>query len=328
MLAHVTWYVADPFGARTDLAFATAPATLVLVATAIAVAVVWRLVAARAPSPELAVLQPLARLAPWIPRLLAIHLGVSLLSLAVSDAYLAPHLSLADLTGGWLIALAQGVIGVWLITGVALRPAALAVVVLGPLGLVLQGPVPVLERIDLLGLAVFLALLPPSADRYGARPVTAAQLHLPLLVLRLATGTALLVLAFSEKLLRPDLARELLAARDLDPLQAVGLTTDPDLFIRAASATELLLGLVLISGAAPQVVVLVAAVPFNLTLIFFDRFELIGHLPVYGAILALLVYGSDPQLTHVTSRFRWPPGGKRAADTSATTGGLRATRPG
>jgi hypothetical protein len=52
------------------------------------------------PRPELPFLEPLGRLAPWIPRLLGIHLGVSLLSLAVQDAYLAPNLSLADVPGG------------------------------------------------------------------------------------------------------------------------------------------------------------------------------------------------------------------------------------
>ena len=50
----------------------------------------------------------------------------------------------------------------------------------------------------------------------------------------------------------------------------------------------------MISGALPQVAVLVAMVPFNATLLLFGQTELVGHLPVYGAFLALLVYGSDP----------------------------------
>ncbi|MDQ3766040.1 MAG: hypothetical protein M3346_01680 [Actinomycetota bacterium] len=37
-----------------------------------------------------------------------------------------------------------------------------------------------------------------------------------------------------------------------------------------------------------------AGIPFNATLFYFGSSELIGHLPVYGAMLALLVYGSDP----------------------------------
>jgi hypothetical protein len=50
--------------------------------------------------------------------------------------------------------------------------------------------------------------------------------------------------------------------------------------------------------------VLVAGVPFNATLFFLGTEELIGHLPLYGAMLALLVYGSDPRLASLTKRFR------------------------
>jgi hypothetical protein len=35
--------------------------------------------------------------------------------------------------------------------------------------------------------------------------------------------------------------------------------------------------------------------------------ELVGHLPVYGAMLVLLVYGSDPRLRHAVSSL-WPFG--------------------
>jgi hypothetical protein len=47
-----------------------------------------------------------------------------------------------------------------------------------------------------------------------------------------------------------------------------------------------------LSGAAPQVVALVAAVPFTASLALFGGTELIGHLPVYGVLLTLLVLGS------------------------------------
>ena len=305
VLAHVKWYVEDTQHATVDPGFVSRPSSLGLLAAAVAAAGLWRLVARRfLGAPELRSLQWLGRLAPWIPRLLAVHLGVSLLSLAVADAYLAPNLSLAAIRDGWLLAFGQGLIGVWLISGVRLRPAALAVVALGPLGIVLDGPVPVLEAVDVLGLAAFLALLPPGPDRYGARAVSRTELFGPLLMLRLGVGVSLIVLAFSEKLLVPQLARELLDVRPwLDPLQQLGLTNGPDTFIQVASAVEVLIGLLVISGAAPQLAVLLAAVPFNMTLVFFDRYELIGHLPVYGALLALLVYGSHPRLAPTVTRL-------------------------
>ncbi|MBS3940465.1 MAG: DoxX family membrane protein [Actinobacteria bacterium] len=325
VLAHVKWYVEDAQHATLDTGFALRPSALGLLAGAVVAAGLWRLAARRwLGAPELRMLQGLGRLAPWVPRLLALHLGVSLLSLAVADAYLAPNLSLAGVRGGWLLALGQGLVGVWLISGVRPRPAALAVVALGPLGVVLDGPVPVLEAVDVLGMAAFLALLPPGRDRYGARDVGRDELFVPLLLLRLGVGVSLIVLAFTEKLLVPQLARELLDARPwLDPLQQLGLTSGPDTFIQVASAVEVLIGLLVISGAAPQLAVLVAAVPFNVTLVFFDRYELIGHLPVYGALLALLVYGSHPQLAPTVARLARAPGRdwrRRVGDTGRSRG--------
>jgi hypothetical protein len=303
LLAHVKWYVEEP-AAPVDLDFVLDPASVVLIVAAIAIACVWRMVARRLPEPEISALQSFGNLAPWVPRLLAIHLGVALLSLAVADAYLSPNLPLEGVQGGGVLALGQAVVGVWLITGVRVRSAAVLVIVLGPLGLLLEGPLPVLESANLLGLAGFLAILPPGRDDHGARTVERDELAIPVLLLRLAVGSALIVLAFSEKLLVPDLMRTLLDARPgLDPLQQLGVATGPDAFIRLAAATEVLIGLLIISGAAPQLVVLVAAVPFNLTLVFFDRLELIGHLPIYGALLALLVYGSNPGLASVVPSF-------------------------
>lgn len=229
LLAHVKWYVDDPHHPQVDARLLTEPVTLALIGGAVVVAAAWWLIARRLSAPELPFLEPLGRLAPWIPRLLGVHLGVSLLSLAVTNAYLAPHLSLDDVPGGSALALLQGVVGVWLVTGVRLRPAALAVVALGPLGLVFTGPLPVVEAVDTLGVALFLAWLPPGPDRYGARWVDAARLAVPVLVLRVGAGVALIVLAFSEKLLAPGLARELIARYpEVDVFRILGVAVEPD----------------------------------------------------------------------------------------------------
>lgn len=312
VLAHVKWYVDDPHNPVVDLRLLTAPLTLGLLGAAVLVAVIWRLVAARLPTPELAVLKPLGRLAPWIPRLLGVHLGVSLLGLAVTNSYLAPHLSLDHMPGASAIALFEGILGVWLITGIGLRWAGIGVVMLGPMGLAFAGPVPVLEAIDTLGVALFLTLLPPGRDSFGARRVTAAQLQRPLLLLRVCGGLALVVLAFSEKLLTPGLAAQLLEQYpEIDVFRILGIELAPEAYVRIAAITEVLFGLLLISGAAPQAVVVIASIPFNLTLLVFDRFELIGHLPVYGILLALLVYGSRPQLANVVPAWWRTPGPAR-----------------
>ena len=128
---------------------------------------------------------------------------------------------------------------------------------------------------------------------------------MPLFTLRVAAGGALIILAFTEKLARPELA---LALLDRFPafnvLDAVGIPVDDLTFVRITGAVELLFGLLIISGALPQIAVIVAGIPFNATLFFLGTEELIGHLPMYGAMLALLVYGSHHRLAPEVS---WLP---------------------
>lgn len=292
LLAHEGWFTE----ARPPFEFGqlAEPAVLVGVGAAVAATLLVRLAAGRLPTPELGALRPLGRLAPWIPRLLAIHAGVSLLAQAASGTYLAPSLELPASWWGTGLAVLEGLIGVWLITGFRIRPAAWLLVAAGPLGMVGYGPVPIFEHMDLLGIALFLAVLPPADTPGGAVVGDRSVVAWALLGLRALVGGSLVVLAFTAKFLRPELA---LAFLDRYPafnvLQVLGLEVGDLAFVRFAGTMELLFGLLLISGALPQAVVLAAGVPFNATLFFLGTDELIGHLPIYGAMLALLVYGSS-----------------------------------
>jgi hypothetical protein len=303
LLAHEAWFTSDrpPY----DWAFAAGVPSLLVILGALGVTGVWRAVARRAPRPELGVLEPLSRIAPWIPRLLAIHAGVSLLAQAARGTFLAPSLDLPADALGAAVRIAEGVLGVWLVSGFRVRGAAFAVAIAGPVGMAAYGVVPILERLDLLGIAAFLAILPPGGDRWGAARDDAAAVGPAVMWLRVLVGGSLVVLAFSEKLARPELA---LAFLDRFPafnlLRTLGIPVSDLGFVRLAGAVELLFGLLLISGAMPQLVVLVAGVPFNATLFFLGTDELIGHLPIYGAMLAVLVYGSSGHLASVTDRFR------------------------
>ena len=311
--AHERWFVENADGG--DWGFAFSPLPLTLVAAAVVATVVWRWVALRLPAPELRVLRPVGRLVPYIPRLLAVHLGVALLALAVSGRFLSHSLHTEDVAGGAGAALVEAGIGVWLVTGVRIRVAAVALAALGPLALLAAGPVAVLETTALLGIAVFLALLPPSDGTFGRVDADPERLRVALLALRVGVAVSLVTLALSEKLTNPELAsRTLERYPSLDVFAWVGLEVSAGTFTAVAGATELLFGLLVLSGALPQVAVLVAAVPFNLTLLLFGQTELVGHLPVYGVFLTLLAYGSSP-LT--ATDVRWLP---------SVSGRLRAAR--
>ena len=302
-LAHETWFTErrPPF----EWDFVIEPASLMALVLTAMIGIAWMLVARRAPRPEFPWLAPLSALTPWIPRLLAIHAGASLLSQAATGSYLAPALDLPDGFAGTVLAALEAILGVWLVAGYRIRPAAALLVIAGPIGAIGYGVLPIIERVDLLGIALFLVLLPPDDTRPGGT-VDARDPRLPaaLLGLRVLVGGALVVLAFTEKLLRPELA---LAFLDDYPafniFGAVGLDMGDLGFVRLAGAVELLFGILVISGRLPQIAVIVAGIPFNATLFFLGSSELIGHLPIYGAMLALMVYGSDSRTADAVGWF-------------------------
>lgn len=316
--AHETWF--EETGAPRDWGFVLTPVPLLLCTTVVVVAVAWRFAATRLPRPELAALGPVGRLAPWIPRLLAIHLGVALLALAATGAFITPANDDLHGVAGTSVLLVEAALGVWLVTGWQVRPAAAIVLGLGPLLALVASPVALLECANQAAVAAFLVLVPPGADRYGAAAPDDRQLRHALFAMRLGVGVALIALAFTEKLTYPALALQTL--RDypaLNVLDLVGIPVSPETFVAVAGATELLFGLLVISGALPQVTVLVAAVPFNATLLLFGQTELVGHLPVYGVFLALLVYGSDARTAPLVPWLPRPAGRTRRHRTTAVT---------
>jgi hypothetical protein len=215
--------------------------------------------------------------------------------------------------GGIALGATMAVAAVLLLTGWHARAAAALLVAAGPLGMLEFGAGPVAQRADLLGLAVYILFAGAgrwSADAEtgrGAEPST-VDLGKAIWALRVGPGVALIVVAFAEKLANPAMALAFLAEHpDFNVAALVGLPLGDLEFVRLAGAIEVLFGLLLISGALPQAIVLIAGIPFNATLWFFGTTELVGHLPVYGAMLVLLVYGSDPALRPAVSSL-WPFG--------------------
>jgi hypothetical protein len=297
-LAHELWFVDDPAG--MDWSFLVEPRTLVYLGLALLVVAAFRAAAHVRDGVDV---PALARLAPWMPFALRLHVGVSLIGLLSAGAYLAPSLDLANDLAGWLLGIVAAVTAVALIVGYRTRAAAGLLLLSGPLGMIVFGVWPVLQRVDLLGLALFLLVAGPgrwSADHElgREREPDAAALGAAIWALRVCVGAALIVVALAEKLADPELALHFLdeQSTNFNVLELLGLPVGDLEFVRVAGAVEVLFGLLLISGALPQAVVLAAGIPFNLTLYFFGTSELLGHLPVYGTMLALLVYGSHPRL--------------------------------
>ncbi len=303
-VAHETWFVPDLDRFGLDWAFAGQTATLALLATAVALTLGVRVLARRRSGVDIAFL---ARLAPWMAFAMRMHLAVSLLGLLSLGFYLSPAMDLKADLAGVLLGAVMVIVAFGMVTGWHARAAAALLVLAGPLGMLEFGFSATIQRVDMLGPALFVLLAGPgrwSADheRGAEAEADGAALQSGVWALRVAVGVALIAVAFAEKLANPELA---LAFLDQQPslyvARELGLGMTDLQFVRLAGAIEVLFGLLLISGALPQAVVVIVGIPFNATLYFLGEVELMGHLPIYGTMLVLLVLGSDPRLRPLVS---------------------------
>ena len=306
-LAHARWFVDHV--PPNDWSFATEPRTLLYLAAAVLVTLAVRGAARFVPEPDVPVLE---RLAPWMPFAVRMHLAVALVGLLSAGVFLAPTMNLDLDPAGLLLGLLMAGSAILLVTGWHARLGAALVVAAGPLGMLVFGFGWVLQRADMLGLALFVLAVGAgrwSTDAELGRVADADEERLGRAVwlLRVATGVGLVAVGFGEKLANPELAQRFLVTSgdEFNLFQLVGLPVGDLEWIRVWGAVEVLFGLLLISGALPQLLVFVVGVPFNATLYFFGLPELLGHLPVYATLLVLLVYGSTPRLRPWTARL-WP----------------------
>jgi hypothetical protein len=310
--AHETWFTDH---SDVDWSFATETTTLVLLATAVIATGVVRIASYFWNGADVPVL---ARLVPWMPFAVRIHLAVALMGLVAMGSFLSPAMDLPTNFYGVLLGVLMVLVAIAMVSGYFAREAGLLLVALGPLGILEFGLVDVLARVDMLGLALFVVLAGPgrwSADAESgrARLPQVSDMAKAVWALKLAVGAALIVVAFQEKLANPAMG---LAFLDEHPefnvaQSLLGLGWSDLEFLRVAGAIEVLFGLLVISGAMPQLCVIAAGIPFNATLWFFGTVELIGHLPVYGAMLVLLVLGSDPDMRPAVRALAPPFGGLR-----------------
>lgn len=306
-LAHETWFVHDDVGGDWSAVFQTA--TLGLLAAALIITLVVRFVAARWWSGI--EVPTVSRLVEWMPFIMRMHVGISLVGLLSLGAFLAPSMQLAWDVPRVMLGAAVLVIAVLLLAGWRTRPVAWALILLGPVAMLQYGSLDIVQRVDLLGCAGFLACT--GAGRWSVDdeqghvraidPLTLAQAAW---VLRVAVGVCLIVVAFNEKLAQPDLAIKFLAEYpQFNVLRELGFGTTDLQFTRIAGATEVFFGLMLISGAMPQVGVVAIGIPFNLTLFFFGDVELLGHLPIYGTMVVILILGCSGPTRRLLS-LAWP----------------------
>jgi len=314
--AHEKWFLdsgAFPLtmgeALRDPLTWLAIGAPIVLWAAA---ALLWRWRGHRSfvPSPRQLGGRPEARdaLYAFIPLVLAVHLGVPLLMNGMNHTLFSPN---NGLEGIWAHLLSLGQIGLALgfFYGTPTRLCGVLLALMWGIGLFVVGLEPLLEAIHILGFSAFYYCAgrgPFAVDRAlfpGWEP-SPALIARAVPLLRVGIGLSLIVVAFTEKLFNVPMAVAFLAEYPLNFLPALAIpVTDPQ-FVLMIGSVELFVGLCIVSGVFLRDIIVIAWLPFNLTLGIFGPEELVGHLPFYGAMALFFLWGS----THRENLEAWERG--------------------
>ena len=299
--AHEKWFAdakAHPTHWEQLVSFPQIVGVSLALAATIVLALVWRKSGGHAllPGPEALGASPdgRARFYALAPLILGIHVGLPLLVLGINGQLFSPNNPLA---GPWLywLGVIQIGIGLSLLYGGLARLGGAALCLLWLIGAGLVGLESMLENAHYLGFGAFFMLTgrgPYAVDRllFPAIEPTPQLSNLAMPCLRIGTGLGLMIVAFTEKLANPELARAFLQHHPLNFTAWLHMPMSDDIFILCAGSTELVIGLCLIFGIFPRLIVASAWVLINMSLTVFTWVELVGHLPLYGVMAMLLVW--------------------------------------
>ena len=231
--------------------------------------------------------------------ILRVFTGMSFLLTAYEGALVAPH-KLA--TGGFGLSLLflQAVIGIMLIANRWVKYAAMLMLALYAGVIFKFGLMSTLEYAIVPGIAMFLMFnaieTPTLRDKLKPYSVDA---------LRIWTGVSLVALAIGEKLAPSALGQVFVATYEWNFMEMLGFEIFQDrMFVLAAGMVELAIGMCLILGTTVRLAVLTLSIMMALSNIVFilqdnkeaALVEFIGHMPIIGIALLLLLLGYGQRL--------------------------------
>lgn len=299
--AHEKWFFdAEPY--RTDWAqafkFPQILAVAIAVALTVALGVAWLKWGRRAmlPGPEAlgATTDGRARFYALVPLIIGIHAALPLMVLGITGQLFSPN---HQLDGAWVywLGVAQIGIGLSFLYGGMTRLAGAALCLLWLIGAGVVGLEAMFENAHYLGFGAFFVLTgrgPYAIDRLliPALEPTPRLSRLAMPCLRIGTGLGLAVVAFTEKLANPELARAFFQRYHLNFTGWLHIPMSDDTFVLCAGSAELMMGLCLMFGIFPRLIVASMWLLINMSLTVFSWVELVGHLPLYGVMAILLVW--------------------------------------
>ena len=306
MILHERWFTDEvKFPVQFDTwssANSIVPVAVALGITVVATAI-WRVRGRRSVVPgPIALGMPwenYVRLLTWVPLVIGVHMGVTLLVSGVSRQLFVPNLELpVNLLGG-LLGMVEIAIALSFIYGALARPAAAALAITWIIGTLIFGPLRLIEHAEILGIAFFLFTTGRGPLAFD---MALGKLNKPLAplipyavpVLRVSLGIGLTVVAFTEKLWNIPMGLAFLSEHHFNFFPYIGLPSiDDTKFLLIAGTVELIVGSMLITGTYVRLIIVITLIPFNLTLPFLGWRELVGHLPTYGILALLLLWGDE-----------------------------------
>ncbi len=292
--AHVNWFVEEQGNVLPNYAFSDPIFLVWLVLAFLMVAFsIWldpRL-------PSLSVVDTKTR--HDFMEILRVLTGMSFLLTAYEGALIAPHHVMEGPIVTKLLFLQAG-IGILLIANRWIKYAAILMLALHVGVLVTCGVAAALEYSIVVGIALFLLFNNISNPRLSERlkPYSVASL-------RIWTGISLVALAIGEKLAPSALGQTFVATYQWNFMQALGFEVfDDRLFVLSAGMVEAVIGVVLILGITVRLAVLALSIMMAISNLVFilqgnndaALVEFVGHMPIIGTALILLLLGYGQRL--------------------------------
>lgn len=212
----------------------------------------------------------------------------------------SPNLTVASGIPMWLVVI-QILLGLCFLLGILSRVGGIILGLMWVSLFYFAGPIAALEDIWVLSTAIFITLM---GNEYFSiisfsflRDLVAPFKRFGLSILRLGTGTTLMVLGLSEKILAPEFGVNFLTHHDWNFMQLLGFNFSHYLFTISAGSVEFLFGLIFVLGVVTRLNALVVAIVFSIPLFILGPIELSGHLPHFAAVVLLLLFGSGGHFT-------------------------------
>ncbi len=295
-MAHVKWFVSEDSPLIVVEPYKlTDPEVLIWICLSVLMISGSILLDSRLPSPPITG----GKARSFLVSIIQVSTGASLLLIAFNDAVIAPHY-LVDGPFSRILQAGEFMVGLCMILNIFTLHNAALLILLFAGSMIIYDPLTLMDYINVVGIALFLGLenLPKGKLREHLQ-----SFSIP--ALRILTGSALIILGLSEKILNPHLGQAFLAEYQWNFIYNLGFTGFSDqLFVLSAGVVEVVFGLILIIGTTTRLNILVLAgfmITSNLTFVFQGNSqeaitEIIGHLPVIATAVLCVFFGSGQRL--------------------------------